>query len=135
MSSKARKAQRQLGLGTAMAVLAALLCLSFASLDDAATVSSLDALSRVESVPMSCADAPASSGGGLLWCADPSAPHCIPAAPDVPRIELWSSPELVLAPSLPMPRPTYVLMSWPAPHPRVLVSRLASTRLERPPRA
>jgi len=131
----ARTARTALGMAAAMA-LCALACLAFAATRDGVTLSSLDALGQKESVLMSCADAPATSGGGaLLWCADPSSPHCIPAAPDVPRIELSSSPDLYLLPSVPMPRPTYTLMSWPEPRPRVLASRPRSGRLERPPRA
>ena len=132
---------RALGLGAALAVLSALACLAGAAARDARTLSlhAFSALTQSESVLMSCADAPTntstSAPGDLQWCADPSSPHCRPAVPTSHRLELWDNPDTFLLPALQVPVATYRWLPWPEPEAAALLSRSASFRLERPPRA
>jgi len=135
-----RNALRALGLGSALAVLTALACLAVASSLDAPTLTltGLSQRSHAESVLMSCADDSSSgSGESMLWCSDPSAPHCIPAAPEVPRPELWDRPDSSLSSSLDVPNVSFVLLRavWPRPELASLYARDNVSRLERPPRA
>jgi hypothetical protein len=140
MSGPPSNTLRALGLGTAIAVLTALACLAGAAARDAQTLSlrQFEQLTHAESVLMSCAadSWPASSSGtDLLWCSDPTSPHCRPAAPQAPQIELWDRPDSVLLPVLQVPVATYVWLPWPRPEAAPLLTRSASDRLERPPRA
>lgn len=130
------KAARALGLGTALAVLTVLVCLAFAASRDPETLTlvGLDRHTQGESLLMSCAE-PSSASNDVLWCSDPSSPHCIPAAPEVPRLELWDSPDSCATSGLELPAVTYILLPWPRPEAERLHARDAVARLERPPRA
>jgi hypothetical protein len=137
-----RNALRALGLGTALAVLTAFACLALSgwlTLDSfgspTLTLAGLAKSSHAESVLMSCADDNAPSGGdAMLWCSDPSAPHCIPAAPEVPRPEVWDRPDSSLVAGLTVPVASFVLLPWPRPELASLYARDNVSRLERPPR-
>lgn len=123
------------GLGAALVVLTALACLGFAALRDPKPLSLAD-LEQADSVLMSCEEGAASSSGEPLWCADPSAPHCNPAAPDAPHALAASQPDVALLTFLDAERPyRLVIESWPAPLAERMPPRVAPNRLERPPRA
>jgi hypothetical protein len=135
-----RNALRALGLGSALAVLTALLCLAVAASFEppTLTLAGLARSSHAESVLMSCADDSSPAGSGsMLWCSDPSSPHCIPAAPEVPRPEVWDRPDSWLLSSFVVPGDTFVLLRtvWPRPELASLYARDSVSRLERPPRA
>lgn len=130
----ARNVPRALTLGMALALLSALACLGFAALRDGRLLSPGE-LSRSRAPLMSCAAEPASSHGELLWCADPSSPQCIPAAPEVPRVHLADRPELLPIASDVLAKRPYVLLPWPRAEQATLLARDVSGRLERPPRA
>ena len=126
---------RARGLGTALALLTVLACLGFAETRDPRPIS-LAALSQAETVLMSCEDDGASSTGEPLWCADPSAPHCSPAAPDTPNGLACDRPDVALLAMTEPERPYTVLTtSWPGPLAVRAVPRVDQSRLERPPRA
>ena len=126
--------RRALGLGAAIAVLVALACLAYAGSRDARPLS-LAELSRTETLLMSC-DESATSSAEPLWCADPSAPQCAPAAPDAPHVLLAGGPNLWLQPlALPTSHHAYVVMPWPKPRTESVLARIDQARLERPPRA
>lgn len=126
---------RRLGLGTALALLTALACLGFAELRDPHTLS-LTELAQADAVLMSCEVGSATSTGEPLWCADPSAPHCSPAAPDAPHALAADRPDLTLC-GLDLPERPYTLVAthWPSPRADRAVPRIDGSRLERPPRA
>jgi len=133
-----RNTLRALGLGTALAVLTALVCLAVAASFESPTLTlaGLAKSSHAESMLMSCAqDSAPSSGDAMLWCSDPSAPHCIPAAPEVPRPDVWDRPDTSLLSSLTVPTVSFVLLPWPRPDHASLYARDNVSRLERPPRA
>ncbi|MDB4974903.1 MAG: hypothetical protein JWN48_3244 [Myxococcaceae bacterium] len=125
-----------------MAVLSALACLALAAGRDARTLSlhEFAELTHTESVLMSCAESassssPLSSGSELQWCADPSSPHCRPAAPPAPRLELWDNPQLTLLSSVQPAPATFIWLPWPRPEVQPVLTRTAAERLDRPPRA
>ncbi|HEY6879161.1 MAG TPA: hypothetical protein VI299_14140 [Polyangiales bacterium] len=120
-------------LGAALAALAAVASLWIAGGSDAPTLG-LSELQRTESVLMSCADATPVSAG-LMWCADPDSPQCIPALPQPPRPELWDRVDAALPQVAGLPRTGYAWMTWPTPVLVDLPGRTPSQRLERPPRA
>lgn len=133
-----RNTLRALGLGAALAALTALVCLAVvASLESPTlTLAGFAKSSHAESVLMSCAEDSASHSGNdaMLWCSDPSAPHCIPAAPEVPRPEVWDRPDTSIVASLIVPAASFVLLPWPRPETASLYARDNVSRLERPPR-
>jgi hypothetical protein len=132
-----RNTLRALGLGTALAVLTALVCLAVAASFESPTLTlaGLAKNAHAESVLMSCAEDSSPSGGdALLWCSDPSSPHCIPAAPEVPRPEVWDRPDTSLLSSFDVPSASFVLLPWPRPETASLYARDNVSRLERPPR-
>jgi hypothetical protein len=133
-----RNTLRALGLGTALAALTALVCLVVVAAFEPAslTLAGFTKSSRAESVLMSCAeDSAPSAGDAMLWCSDPSAPHCIPAAPEVPRPEVWDRPDTSLISNVRVPSASFVLLPWPRPEIASLYARDNVSRLERPPRA
>jgi hypothetical protein len=129
-------APRALGLGTMLIVLTALLCLAFAASHEGRTVTlaGLTQLAQGDSVLMSCARDVEPASGPTMWCSDPSSPHCIPAAPEAPRAELWDGPDSALLLSFAVPAATHVLLPWPRLAPSSLHARDSVSRLERPPR-
>lgn len=135
MAYKSGDVRRAVGLGTALALLTALACLGFAATRDPRTVTLAD-LAQAEAVLMSCEDSGVSGTGEPLWCADPSAPHCSPAAPDAPSALAVDRPDVTL---LALPdferRYTLVLSHWPPPRNERVAPRVDLGRLERPPRA
>ena len=133
MGRMAGTSLRALTFGAALAALTALLCLSFAAARDTRTIS-LSELTAEEAPLMSC-EPSSSSYEGLMWCSDPSSPHCIPAAPEAPRLELADRPDLALQAVLPEQQATYVLVPWPATDVAANFGRKPDQRLERPPRA
>lgn len=124
---------RSTALGAALAALTALACLWVAAGTDPPTCSLAELATR-QSVLMSCEDAGPVSVG-LLWCADPSSPQCIPALPQAPRPELWDRPDIALPTVVAPARRGYVWMTWPEPEVLDMPGRTWSQRLERPPRA
>lgn len=126
-------ARRSVGMGAALAVLTALLCLAFAGARDPETLS-LAQLAQHDVLLMSCAEEVASSSADPLWCSDPSSPQCIPASPDAPKLVLWDGPEATLGSLLPVDPPRYVLLPWPRPEAEHARGRADILRLERPPR-
>lgn len=135
MAYKSGDVRRAVGLGTALALLTALACLAFAATRDPRTVTLAD-LTEVETVLMSCEDSGVSSSGEPLWCADPSAPHCSPGAPDAPSALAIDRPDVTLL-ALPDLERRYTLLTshWPAPPSERAAPRVDLGRLERPPRA
>jgi hypothetical protein len=123
--------KRGTALGAALAALTALACVWVTDAADPPTVS-LSELQRSESVLMSC-DAPVSAG--LMWCADPDSPQCIPALPQPPRPELWDRTDVTLPSVASLPRRDWVFMTWPEHVILDLPGRSPDQRLERPPRA
>ena len=114
-------------------MLTAALCLAFAASHDPEPLSLTD-LTRSESIVMSCDES--FSTAEPLWCADPSSPQCIPAAPDVPRIDLGDRVDLWLPPVVAGTAPrAYTIGSWPEPITTTLHGRTDRDRLDRPPRA
>lgn len=133
MAHKAGDVWRALGWGAAWAALTAALCLAFAASRDPTPLSLAD-LARNESIVMSCDES--FSTAEPLWCGDPSSPQCIPAAPDVPRIDLGDRVDLWLPPAIAGSTPrVYTLCSWPEPITTTLHGRADRDRVERPPRA
>ena len=125
---------RALGLGATMVVLVALACLAYAGSRDARPLS-LAELAQTETLLMSC-DESATSSAEPLWCADPSAPQCAPAAPDAPNVLLAAGPDVWLQPlQLPSRHDAYIVAPWPKPLAEAVLARVDQARLERPPRA
>lgn len=122
-----------MGLGAALAALTALLCLAVMAARDGRTIS-FDELASLNAPLMSC-ESSSSSPDGLLWCSDPSSPHCIPAVPDPPRLELADRPDMTMVPADAVTPATFVLLPWPAPTVAERRGLRIAQRLERPPRA
>jgi hypothetical protein len=149
MSRPPTNTLRALGVGTAVAVLSALLCLACAASRDSRTLSlhEFAQLTHGESVLMSCAEGAHLSsresrddvGGDPLWCSDPSSPHCRPAAPPAARLELSDSPLWTVTPVLEARTELPVVLResrvYPRPEAATLHSLRSAHRLERPPRA
>ena len=124
---------RALGLGATMVVLVALACLTYAGSRDPRPIS-LAELAQTETLVMSC-EGGAASSAEPLWCSDPSAPQCAPAAPDAPHLLTATGPDVWLHPlQLPTMLDAYVLLPWPRPLAEAVVARVEQARLERPPR-
>jgi len=124
---------RTLGLGATMVVLTALACLAFAASRDARPLS-LAELAQTETLPMSC-DGGFATTTEPLWCADPSAPQCAPAAPDAPPVMIAASPDVWLYTSqLPQRVDSFLLVPWPRPLATSAITRVDQARIERPPR-
>lgn len=129
----AGSSRRAMGLGAALSALTALLCLAVMAARDGRTIG-LEELASLNAPLMSCESSSASMEG-LLWCSDPSSPHCIPAMPDPPRLELADRPDLTTAALDEVADAVFVLVPWPTPtHVERRGLRIAH-RLERPPRA
>lgn len=93
-------------------------------------------LDRSHQTLMSC-DAPADDAEPM-WCADPSDPQCIPAAPTHRQPDLLSGAQpIVQTASWKMPahpRGRH-LLGWSRPEPRREPKQARAGRLERPPRS
>jgi len=111
---------------------AALVAAEFVAPSSSTTLSLLD-LDRAHETLMSCGEGEG-TGGEPMWCADPSSPQCIPAAPQGPAPDLadHSAPAALLLGSA--QRRGYLLVPWPKPRPDFVIARSDRTRLERPPR-
>jgi hypothetical protein len=132
MAYMAATIKRAWGLGAALVALTALLCLAVMASRDGRTIS-LSELSSLHAPLMSC-ESDGAGSDGLLWCSDPNSPHCIPAAPEPPRLELADRPDLDLASAVPVAEASYVLVPWPKLMPASERGRRNAQRLERPPR-
>jgi hypothetical protein len=122
-----------MGIGAALAVLTALLCLAVMATRDGRTIS-LAELSSLNAPLMSC-ESTSSAVDGLLWCSDPNSPHCIPAVPDPPRLDISDRPDLCTLSAVELTPATFVLLPWPNVAPDQTRGRNDVHRLERPPRA
>ena len=69
------------GAAVAVSVLAVTQLVSPSRVDDPLSLADLD---RAHETVMSCAEGEGSESEPM-WCADPSSPHCIPAAPPINR--------------------------------------------------
>lgn len=132
MAYMAATTRRAWALGAAIAVLTALLCLAAMASRDGGTIS-LGELSSLHAPLMSC-EADGAGSDGLLWCSDPNSPHCIPAMPEPPRVELGDRPDFTLSSTVPVRPASYVILPWPALRRDSDRGRRDVHRLERPPR-
>lgn len=91
-------------------------------------------LDRAHETLMSCSDGD-SFGSEPMWCADPSSPHCVPAAPPTPAPDFTdhSSPATLRVSSV--EALGYVLVAWPEPRIEDTPRKPERARLDRPPRA
>lgn len=129
----AGSSRRAMGLGAALSALTALLCLAVMAARDGRTIG-LEELASLNAPLMSC-ESTSGSMDGLLWCSDPSSPHCIPAVPEPPRLELSDRPDMTTVATETVAAATFVILPWPTP---AVVERRGlriAHRLERPPRA